>query len=63
MYEIVAHSKRYINQDDAQVLVTFQLPSRDWSKLENSDEWHRIEELLQEMKNTHIQTYRSDQGC
>ena len=61
LYEIITYSKKYINQDDAQVLVTFQLPSRDWLKLENSVEWRRIEELLREMKNTHIQMSHSDQ--
>lgn len=49
MYEIIVWEKQYIDQDDAQVVVSFQMPSRDWQSIENSDAWNQVESLLQEM--------------
>ena len=50
MYEITEHEKEYINQDDALVTVSFQLPRHDWNLLGTSTEWHQFEKLLQKMK-------------
>ena len=49
MYEITVWEKQYIDQDDAEVVVSFQLPSRDWPSIENSDAWNQVESSLQEM--------------
>ncbi len=49
MYEIATYEKQYINQDDALVTVSFQLPRHDWNLLENSDVWRQFEELLREV--------------
>lgn len=54
MYEITVLEKKYINQDDAKVKVSFELPARDWSLIENSDGWHQVQHLLQEIQNKHI---------
>ena len=50
MYEITEHEKQYINQDDALVTVSFQLPRHDWNLLGTSTEWRQFEILLREMK-------------
>lgn len=49
MYEIIVWEKQYVDQDDTQVVVSFQMPSRDWRSIENSDAWNQVESLLQEM--------------
>lgn len=51
-YEIQIHERKYINQDDVQVTVSFQLPFRDWLTIEKSNEWCQIEKLLLEIRNT-----------
>ncbi len=51
MYEITEHEKQYINQDDALVTVSFQLPRHDWNLLKTSNVWHQFEKLLQETQN------------
>ncbi len=50
MYEITEHEKQYINQDDALVTVSFQLPRHDWNLLGTSTVWRQFEKLLQKMK-------------
>ena len=60
-YEIQIHERKYINQDDVQVTVSFQLPFRDWLTIEKSNEWCQIEKLLLEIRNTHNQKYHQDQ--
>lgn len=49
MYEITVWEKQYVDQDETQVVVSFQMPSRDWRSIENSDAWNQVESLLQEM--------------
>lgn len=49
MYEITVWEKQYVDQDETQVVVSFQMPSRDWPSIENSDAWNQVESLLQEM--------------
>lgn len=62
MYEIVVHEKRYINQDDVRVTVSFQLPFHDWSILEKSNAWHQVEALLQEIQHKHSRRCCRDPG-
>ncbi len=50
MYEITEHEKQYINQDDALVTVSFQLPRHDWELLGTSTEWRQFEKLLREVE-------------
>lgn len=44
------HEQKYINQDDARVTVVFKLPLCEWLTIKKSNEWCRIEELLQEFE-------------
>ena len=62
MYEIATYEKKYINQDDALVVVSFQLPRRDWNLLENSDVWCQFEKLLLETRNKHTQKCHREKG-
>lgn len=55
LYDIIETETRYINQELSQVQVSFLLPSPDWCILKNSSEWHRVEEIIQEFQNKHIQ--------
>ena len=61
MKGIIVTERKYINQVDAQVTISFQLASRDWSKLEKSTEWHQMEEMILEIQNKHNQKFRQDQ--
>ena len=62
MYEIATYEKKYINQDDALVVVSFQLPRRDWNLLENSDVWCQFEKLLRETRSKHTQKCHREKG-
>lgn len=62
MYEIAEHEKQYINQDDALVTVSFQLPCHDWNLLGTSTEWRQFEKLLRETRNKHTQKHLQEKG-
>lgn len=61
MEGIIVTERKYINQVDAQVTISFQLASRDWLKLEKSAGWHQVEEMILEIQNKHNQKSRQDQ--
>lgn len=61
MEGIIVTERKYINQVDAQVTISFQLASHDWLKLEKSSEWHQVEEMILEIQNKHNQKSRQDQ--
>ncbi len=61
MEGIIVTERKYINQVDAQVTISFQLASHDWLKLEKSAEWHQVEEMILEIQNKHNQKSRQDQ--
>ena len=42
--------KRYINQAEDQVIVSFELPLHDWCLLKRSAEWSLIEKRLMEIR-------------
>ena len=46
---VTVHEKRYMNQPDSLVTVSFQLSGPEWNQLKNTDEWHRIKEMLEEI--------------
>lgn len=50
MYEIREHKKQYINQDDATMIVSFQLPFQDWKVLRETESWREVERLLHGMR-------------
>lgn len=58
MYEVITQERHYVNQEVSLTTVSFQLPSPDWLLVEESDEWHQVEKLLEELRNTHIQKFR-----
>ena len=58
---IIVTERKYIDQADAQATISFQLPYRDWLKLESSTEWHLVEEMILEIQNRHSQKSRQDQ--
>ena len=45
MEGIIVTERKYINQVDAQVTISFQLASRDWVNLEKSAGWPQVEEM------------------
>lgn len=51
MYEITEHEKRYVNQTDAMVVVSFQLPLNEWNLLKTSIEWRLVEKMIEKMGN------------
>lgn len=42
--------KRYVNQEDSQVVVSFELPGRDWCELSESPAWKEVESHLSQQK-------------
>lgn len=58
---IIVEERQYINQADAQAIISFQLPYHDWLKLENSNEWYLVKEMILEIQNKHNQMYRQVQ--
>ena len=58
---ITVTERKYVNQADGQATISFQLPYRDLLKLENSNEWHRVEAKILEIQNRHIQKCHQDQ--
>lgn len=57
MYEVITQERHYVNQEVPLTTVSFQLPSPDWLLVEESDEWHQVEKLFEELRNTHIQKF------
>lgn len=45
--------KRYINQAEDQVIVSFELPVHDWCLLKRSTEWSLVEKRLMEIQSRH----------
>ncbi len=62
MYEITEYEKQYVNQDDALVVVSFQLPRHDWNLLGTSTEWCQFEKLLRETRSKHTQKCHREKG-
>lgn len=50
MYEIKTWEKRFINQKDSSVLVSFELLGHDWCELSRSPEWKQVEKFLSQKK-------------
>ena len=47
--------RRFINQNDGQVIVSFQLSCHDWNLLKKSAQWNFVEKYLEENRSKHIQ--------
>lgn len=48
--EVIIRESKYINQESAQVVVSFELSYHDWSKVENSDAWKTVLQILEEIR-------------
>lgn len=48
--EVQVFEKRYVNQEDSQVVVSFELPGRDWCELSESPAWKEVESHLSQQK-------------
>lgn len=46
MREIFIAEKKYINLEEASVVVLFELPDHDWSELSQSPQWKAVENFL-----------------
>lgn len=57
--EVQVFEKRYINQEDSQVIVSFELPGRDWCELSESPAWKEVESHLSQQKRTNNQNLRT----
>lgn len=44
--DIHTFEKKYINQEDSQVTVSFELPGRDWCELSELPAWREVENYL-----------------
>ena len=57
--EVQVFEKRYVNQEDSQVVVSFELPGRDWCELSESPAWKEVESHLSQQKRTNNQNLRT----
>lgn len=48
--------KKYINQEDSQVTVSFELPGHDWCELSELPAWREVENYLSRQKRTNNQS-------
>lgn len=55
--EVIIRESKYINQESAQVVVSFELSYHDWSKVENSDAWKTVLQILEEIRSKYSQTF------
>lgn len=46
MYEIVTYEKRYIDQTEPDIIVSFQIPRSVWNILRRSKFWKEVEKFL-----------------
>lgn len=56
--EVVEVERKYVNETEGLVEVSFQIPCHDWKKLKRSIQWHRVEKLLAEVRNKYIRKNR-----
>lgn len=62
-YEMQVLEERYVNQEDSRVVVSFELPGRDWSELSESLPWLQVENHLSQLKKTNNQNlHRAEEG-
>lgn len=52
--------KKYINQEDSQVTVSFELPGRDWCELSELPAWIEVENFLSRQERTSSQSLRTE---
>lgn len=57
--EVQVFEKRYINQEDSQVVVSFELPGHDWYELSESPAWKEVESHFSQQKRTNNQNLRT----
>ena len=50
MKGVLVYERRYINEENAQVTVSFQLTSRDWCLLQKMPEWIQVEKWILEIQ-------------
>lgn len=53
--DVFVYERKYINQENGRVIVSFELSSHDWLKVENSDAWKEVVRMLQEIQSKHNQ--------
>ena len=55
--EIVEYERKYINEKEGLVEVSFQIPCRDWMILKKSIQWHWMGKKLREIRNKYIRKF------
>ena len=52
--KIVEAKRKYINENEALVEISFQIPYHDWRILKKSNLWFQVERQLQEIESKYI---------
>lgn len=47
MQGVLVNERKYLNEEDAQVTVSFQLTGPDWSLLQKMPEWVQVEKWIE----------------
>lgn len=60
---IIEFERKYVNQTDGLVEISFQLPCHDWKRLRKSILWHQLEKHLEEIRSKYIQKNHQEKKC
>lgn len=47
MKGVLVNERKYLNEEDAQVTVSFQLTAHDWCLLQKMPEWIQVEKWIE----------------
>lgn len=55
MQGVLVNERKYLNEEDAQVTVSFQLTAHDWYLLQKKPEWVQVEKWILEAQKGSMQ--------
>lgn len=55
MQGVLVNERKYLNEEDAQVTVSFQLTAHDWYLLQKKPEWVQVEKWILEAQKGRMQ--------
>lgn len=62
MQGVLVNERKYLNEEDAQVTVSFQLTSHDWCLLQKMPEWIQVEKQILEIQKGYSQKRHQGSG-
>ena len=62
MQGVLVNERKYLNEEDAQVTVSFQLTAHDWCLLQKMPEWIQVEKQILEIQKGYSQKRHQGSG-